>query len=54
MTTIKDPITAIIAGLTIICCILAFRHFWKVRNTDACMWVIVSFFLSISIISKSL
>lgn len=54
MVTIIDPTITIIAGLTIICCLVAFRHYWKVKNTDAFMWAMVTFFWCIGALSRSL
>jgi len=54
MLKVADPFVAIISGLTIICCIIAFKHYWKVKNTDAFMWVMVTFFWCIGTLYKSL
>lgn len=54
MVTIIDPITVIIAGLTIICCIVGFRIYWREKNTDACMWVLATFFWCVGTLYKSL
>lgn len=54
MVTVTDPVRTIITGLLIICCLLALRHNWKVKNTDAFMWVLVTFFLCIDALYKSL
>lgn len=44
MVTVTDPIEVIIAGLTIVYCVLVSKYYWKVKNTDAFMWVLVTFF----------
>jgi len=54
MVKIVDPTTAIISGLTIICCIFACRNYWRVKNSDAFMWVIVTFFWCVGALSKSM
>lgn len=54
MATINDPTTFIIAGLTIICCVGAFRIYWKAKNTDAIMWVLVTFFWCVDALSKAI
>jgi hypothetical protein len=54
MVTATDPIGVIISVLLITCCLLALRHHWKVRNTDAFMWALVAFFLCVDILYKSL
>jgi hypothetical protein len=54
MATMTDPIGVIISGLIIICCVSAFKRYWKVRNTGGCMWVMVVFFLCLSVILESL
>ncbi len=53
MATMKDPTTAIISVLTIICCVLASRHYWKVKNSDAFLWVLVTFFWCVGALSRS-
>lgn len=54
MVTVTDPLTAIISGLAIICCVLVSRSYWKTRNTDAFVWVMVTLFWYISIYKNPL
>jgi hypothetical protein len=54
MVILTDLIKAIITGLIIICCILAAKNYWKVKNTDAFMWVLVALFLCVDDLSRSL
>ena len=54
MVTIIDPTLAIIAGLTIFCCGLVLRKYWKAKNTDAFIWVIVTFFWCVDALSRSI
>ena len=54
MVEIIDQMLTIIAGLTILCCCVAFRIYWKDKNTDAFMWVLVTFFWCVGALSKSL
>jgi hypothetical protein len=54
MVILTEPIKAITTGLIIICCILAAKNYWKVKNTDAFMWVLVALFLCVDDLSRSL
>jgi hypothetical protein len=54
MVTITDPIRTTMIGLLIICCILGARNYWKVKNTDAFMWVLVAFSLCVDALYKPL
>ncbi len=54
MVTLIDPELAIVAGLSLVLDLFMSRHYWKTKNTDAFLWVLIASVWCIIALSRSL
>jgi hypothetical protein len=54
MVTVIDPEMAMVSGLSLVLDLFMSRHFWKVKNTDAFLWVLIASIWCLIAFSRSL